>query len=297
MRDWLAATLAAVLIAGCSGSKAPPAPSPTEDRRPLTVALEPGLQAGTKGADAIAGYLSARAGVPVRMAAPAGYPELVTGLAAGQYDAAVVATLPYAALGARAGDVVARGPSVESIVVCNALARVPALHDGGDWSALRGRSFAFGDAKSLPSSLWPRYYLIRNHVDPDRDLVKPEVLPTATSIALAAYNNTANCGALYGDARQGAVQQAPDIVAKTQLVFTAPEEIPGDAVVVRHGLPAARRARLQSALVALGTDKSMSGALGTAFGAPALVQATDRDYEVVRRVVSLVDPGLLAPPA
>ena len=269
----LAAALAAVLAVACGGGAPPPAgPSP---KPALTLAVMPPMTAAAA-APAVEA-ITRSTGVPVHVVTPAKYSDLRAGVAGGAIDIAWIDAVAYLAVGPSLGDVLASTPSQGALIVCNPAAGVPALHDGGDWSPLRGRTFAFGDPQSLPDSIWARYYLARNHVDPASDLKPATIQPAAAAVALAVYNNTANCGAMFSDARGLVVRQAPDVVAKTAVVFSAPEAVPGAPLLVRRGLARSQRA-----------------AVARAFPVAGDVPASSHDYDFLRRVITAVSPGLPA---
>ncbi len=253
------------------------------------------VQQATANARPIADYIATEVGVPVAVEVPGGYGEVVSGLRSNAVDVAWVSALAYVAIrNAAAVEPVTRASSYQSEIVCGPGSGVGPLKDGGDWSALKGKHFGFGDRLSLAASLWPRYYMERNRVDPAKDLAAPVTVPSETAVALAVYNGTAACGAIAPEARTAAQSAAPDILAKTQVAFTAPQPVPGDPQLVRSGLNAGQKAKLRAALLKLGHDPAMAGALGSLVRGGPLVAAADGDYDAVRSVTGKVDPGVTA---
>ncbi len=309
-----ALAVALVAVAGCGGGGA--APAATEaPKSELVMALVPSSQAQQvlTSAQPIADYLSREIGTPVRAQVPTSYAAVVEGMISKNVDIAWVGALSYVAAHQKAGaEVITKSarcaptymaspppagctpvPTYPSIIVCSTAANVPELKDGGDWSALKGKRFVFGDSISTSSNLWPKYYMKRNKIDPDRDFSKTTSISSQGAIALAVYNSTADCGAMFGDARATVAKTAPDIFTKTKVVFIAPEQIPGDPQIVRGGVNPAQKDRIKKAMVKLGADPAMKKALDSLYQIAAMVPATDRDYDIVRTVATSVNPNAI----
>lgn len=316
MRRRLAGLWLGVLLAvacGGAGSNGPAA-TPEPAKTSLVMALVPSNQAQAvlTSAQPIADYIGREVGVPVSAQVPTSYAAVVEGITSNNIDIAWVGALAYVAAHQKSGaDVVTASarcsptytsspppagctpkPTYPSIIVCNTSSGVGELKDGGDWSALKGKKFAFGDSISTSSNLWPRYYMKQNHVDPDKDLAKSVSISSQSAIALAVYNGTADCGAMFGDARAGALKTAPDILSKTKVVFIAPQEIPGDPQIVRHGLNPTQKNKVKQALIKLGADPSMKKAINDLYSIASMEPAKDSDYDSVRRVVTAVNPNI-----
>ena len=307
--------LGVLLVVACGGaSNNPPAATPEPAKTNLVMALVPSNQAQAilTSAQPIADYISHEVGVPVTAQVPTSYAAVVEGITSNNIDIAWVGALAYVAAHQKSGaEVISSSarcsptytsapapagctpkPSYPSIVVCNANSGVGELKDGGDWSALKGKKFAFGDSISTSSNLWPRYYMKQNHIDPDKDFSKAVSISSQSAIALAVYNGTADCGAMFGDARTGALRTAPDILSKTKVVFIAPQEIPGDPQIVRHNLNPTQKNKVKQAMVKLGSDPSMKKAINDLYQIASMEPAKDTDYDSVRKVVAAVNPGI-----
>lgn len=321
-----AALAAGVLLAvACGGGSTGSGSSPTPEaaKSSLVMALVPSNQAQQVLANAqpIADYMSKEIGVPVVAQVPTSYAAVVEGMTSKTIDIAWVGALAYVAAHQKSGaEVVTKSarcaptytaspppagctpvPTYPSIIVCNASSGVGELKDGGDWSALKGKRFAFGDSISTSSNLWPKYYLLRNGINPDKDFSKVASISSQSAIALSVYNGTADCGAMFGDARQGGLKAAPDILSKTKVVFVAPQAIPGDPQIVRSGLNPAQKEKVRKALEKLGHDPSMKKWLNDLYQIASTEPAVDKDYDPVRTVVARVNPTVLgevvAPPS
>src|SRR5438270_9228639 len=309
----LALALVALLACGGGGGGAASA-TPEPAKSTLVMALVPSAQAQAvlTSAQPIADYISKEVGVPITAQVPTSYAAVVEGITSNNVDIAWVGALAYVAANQKSGaEAITRSarcsptytaaaapagctpvPTYPSIIVCNAASGVGELKDGGDWSALKGKKFAFGDSISTSSNLWPRYYMKQNHINPDSDFAKSVSISSQSAIALAVYNGTADCGAMFGDARTGALKTAPDILSKTKVVFIAPQEIPGDPQIVRHNQNPTQKNKVEQAMVKLGSDPTMKQAINDLYQIASMEPAKDTDYDSVRKVVAAVNPGI-----
>ena len=303
-----------VLVACGGGGSSGTAATPEPAKSSLVMALVPSAQAQQvlTSAQPIADYIGKEVGVPVTAQVPTSYAAVVEGITSNNVDIAWVGALAYVAANQKSGaEAITRSarcsptytaaappagctpvPTYPSIIVCNANSGVGELKDGGDWSALKGKKFAFGDSISTSSNLWPRYYMKQNHINPDSDFAKSVSISSQSAIALAVYNGTADCGAMFGDARTGALKTAPDILSKTKVVFIAPQEIPGDPQLVRHGLNPAQKNKVKQAMIKLGSDPSMKAAINALYQIASMEPTKDSDYDPVRKVVAAVNPNI-----
>lgn len=313
-RLWIIGLIGSLLIAACGGQSGPAA-TPEPAKSELVMALVPSSQAQQvlTSAQPIADYLSKEIGAPVKAQVPTSYAAVVEGITSNLIDVAWVGALAYVAAHQKAGaEVVTKSarcaptytaaapaagcqpkPSYPSIILCSTASGVPELKDGGDWSALKGKRFVFGDSISTSSNLWPKFYMKQNKIDPDRDFSRTATVASQGAIALAVNNNTADCGAMFGDARTTVVRTAPDVFSKTRVVFVAPEEIPGDPQIVRKNLNPGQKDKVKAALKKLGQDPTMKKAIDSLYQIASMEPAADADYDVVRRVVNGVNPNAI----
>jgi phosphonate transport system substrate-binding protein len=269
-------------------------------------------QAVLTNAQPIADYIAKEVGVPVTAQVPTSYAAVVEGITSNNVDIAWVGALAYVAAHQKSGaEAITKSarcsptytaspapadckpvPSYPSIIVCNTASGVGELKDGGDWSAMKGKRFAFGDSISTSSNLWPRYFLKKNAIDPDKDFARSVSISSQSAIALAVYNGTADCGGMFGDARTGALKTAPDILSKTKVVFIAPQEIPGDPQLVRNNLNPAQKTKVKQAMIKLGSDPAMKKTIDALYQIASMEPAKDADYDPVRKVVAAVNPNI-----
>jgi ABC-type phosphate/phosphonate transport system substrate-binding protein len=128
----------------------------------------------------------------------------------------------------------------------------------------------------------------------DSDFSKVSSIASQSATAQAVYNGTADCGAMFGDARTTVNKQAaPDIFTKTKVVFKAPIEIPGDPQMVRKNLNPGQKAKVIAAMKKLGKDPAMKSAIDSLYQIASMEPATDADYNPVRTVANEVNPNVI----
>ena len=310
-------------VAACGGGAGGTAPAAQESpKSELTMALVPSSQAQQvlTNAQPIADYISKEVGVPVKAQVPTSYAAVVEGVTSNNVDIAWVGALAYVAAHQKSGaEAVTKSarcgptysaspppagctpvPTYPSIIICSTSSGVQELKDGGDWSALKGKKFIFGDPTSTSSSLWPKYYLKLNKINPDTDFAKVANVGSQGAIAAAVYNGVGDCGSMFGDARTTVAKQFPDIFSKTKVVFVAPQQIPGDPQMVRKNLNPGQKDKVKKALIKLGHDDTMKKAIDSLYQIASMEPASDSDYDPVRKVVQAVNPNVagevIAPP-
>ncbi len=259
----------------------------------FSIALPPGAAGGDP--TPLVTYLKRALGRPVQVRPEAGYAAMAADLRAGRLDAAFASPTGYLAL-QRAATIkvigqAATAPTTNPVIVCGG--QVPAVSDGGDWKALRGSSFVFGPAGSLGRNVWPRYYMLRNGLDPIGDVPRTAVVADDREAVLDVYNGIADCAAIAADDRAQVAGDAPDVTGRVGVVFTAPAPVPAAAVVTRGKLDAALTRALVQALAGAGKDGGTAGFLSGAIGAPAARPAGDADYALLRAAVAAVNPALI----
>ena len=116
-------------------------------------------------------YLSLELGVKVDWTPVNDYPAVVEGLAAKKIDLAWLGGFTFVQARLRAGNVIPIVQRVEdekfvSYYIVPAASKVKSLQD------LKGRTFAFGSPSSTSGHLMPRYFLLKEGINPDRDFTR-----------------------------------------------------------------------------------------------------------------------------
>ena len=151
-----------------------------------------------------------------------------------------------------------------------------------------GKKIAYTDAGSTSGYIYPSALLAQMGIKTG-DTFYAGGHPQAV---LAVYEGTADVGCTYwspprddgsvGDARRAVRETYPDVVEKVVIIGYT-DWIPNDTVSVREGVPAEMRTKIVNALKEhVGTEEGQK-VLGDLYNITGLVDATDADYDVVRR--------------
>jgi phosphonate transport system substrate-binding protein len=247
-------------------------------------------------ADKLGQYLSDKTGYKITPRVLTSYAAVTEGMTSKNVDIGWVGPLDYIVAhqinGAEAvTKSVRRGlPSYKAFIIVKADSKINSVAD------LKGKKFAFGDSLSTSSNLWPRYLMKKNGLNPDTDVTGVSIA-NQTQIAVSVCQGTVDAGAIYDDARtnKGADTSCPGITTKTRVLATTDPPIPGDPQMIRHSLNSAQKQKLKDAMIALGSDPTMTDTLKSLYTIDSLVAAQDSDYDPIREIVKQVRPDLLQP--
>ncbi len=298
LKQPLTAAIALVAMA-CGGAATSGTAAPQEEaaKSTLVMAFVPSQNAQQvlTSAGPITDYLGKEIGATIKPEVPTSYAAVAEAMTSNLVDAAWVGPLDYVISHEKNGAEPMTKSVRKGVAGYNALIVTRKGSGINSITDLKGHSFAFGDVISASSSLYPRYWMRKNGIDPDKDLSKTTNISNQTAIAVAVCNGTVDAGAIYDDARtnKGANDSCAGIMDKTQVIFTTPQLIPGDPQIVRKGLNSAQKKKLVAAMLKLGTDPSMQKNLMDLFTIEKLVPAVDSDYQQIRDVVRQVKPDLL----
>jgi phosphonate transport system substrate-binding protein len=294
----LTSLVAACLLGACGGGSSSSTGQPAEEqpKDQLTMAFVPSQQAQQVqvSADQIAEYLTKQTGIKIVSRVLTSYAAVTEGMTSGNVDIGWVGPLDYV-IGHEQNGAEAMTKSVRkgkagyvAFIIARKGSGINGIKD------LKGHSFAFGDPISASSNLYPRYFMKKNGINPDKDLTKTVNIANQTAIATAVCSGNVDAGAIYDDARtnKGANDACPGIMDRTQVVFTTPL-IPGDPQEVRKNLNSGQKKKVRDAFAKLGNDPEMQKILLSLYTIEKLVPAGDSDYTEIRNIVREVNPGLL----
>ncbi len=116
-------------------------------------------------------YLEKVAGMPVKFTPVTDYAATVEGLAAGKLDLVWYGGFTFVQARRRTGTAI---PLVQREEDAHFHSKfiVPASSTARTLADLKGASFAFGAVSSTSGHLMPRYFLLQNGIDPDKDFAK-----------------------------------------------------------------------------------------------------------------------------
>ena len=242
----------------------------------------------------ISEYLSKKTGYHVTGTVLTSYAAVTEGMTSNNVDIGWVGPLDYVIAHQKNGaeavtkSVRAGLPSYKAFIIVNVNSGINTIAD------LKGKKFAFGDPTSASSNLYPHYMMTKAGFDP-KNLGQTVNISNQTQIAVNVCQGVVDAGAIYDDARknQGAATSCPGIMTKTKVIATTDPPIPGDPQMLRHNLNSGQKAKLKAAMIAMGTDPAIAGALKALYTIDSLVPASDKDYDNLRDVIKAVNPALL----
>ena len=155
---------------------------------------------------------------------------------------------------------------------------------------LNGQVFAFTDPLSATGYFFPKAMLAEANVKPAEEVF----VGGDSQAVLVVYTGEADAAASYwapprpdgspGDARTSLLNAYPDVVQKVHILrLSAP--IPREPLVFRRDLPLEIKDRLIAALVSIAGSEGELTWLSGSCRMDGLVLVTDRDYDIVRKMV------------
>lgn len=242
----------------------------------------------------IADYLSKQTGYGIKAITLSNYAGVALAMKSKRVDFAFVGPVNYLLIDERAGafpltSAVRKGQKgYRGIIIVRTDSGIHSLAD------LKGKSFAFGDSLSASASLYPKMALRKAGINPKAD-IKSLMLSSQNAVVSSVLAGKVDAGAIYEDARLNpeVLKYYPDAMVRTRVIYYTPL-IPGDPQIVRAGLNAGQRKKLAEALLAMAHDTRAKTWLKDIYGIDGLRVASADEYQDLRSVVKMVDPGLLA---
>lgn len=169
-------------------------------------------------------YLEKAAGVKVSFVPVTDYAATVEGLAAGKLDLVWYGGFTFVQARRRTGNAI---PIVQreedarfhSKFIVAASSKAKTLGD------LKGATFAFGSVSSTSGHLMPRYHLLRNGIDPDRDFAKVAFSGAHDVTAKWVEAGKVDAGALNESIWQRLVDEKKVDPAKVRVLWTTPDYV------------------------------------------------------------------------
>lgn len=229
----------------------------------------------------VAGFLSARLGIPVDLVAVDRYADLAVVLEAGGAEFALMPPLAYV-------EARERIPCLRPLVTMAAEGEVwysgyilvPRDSDVTSIEQLAGRRVAFVERHSASGYLFPAMRLRAAGIDPERG-IEPVFLGDHMDVLRAVAERRVDAGASFGSAIKAARKLGVDVSSLRVMAITG--RIPLDAVVARPDLDEGIVARVERAFRELNVlTPAGRAALGLLEGVDAFVPTTDEFYEPVR---------------
>ena len=206
------AVLCGVLIAGtaCAQSalriSAIPDEAPTELQRKLSK---------------VAAYLEKEVGMKVQYTSVTDYAAVVEALAAKKIDLAWLGGFTFVQARIRTGNAIpiaqrAEDEKFTSKFIANAMSKINGLAD------LKGRNFTFGSVSSTSGHLMPRFFLLENRINPEKDFKRIAFSGAHDATALQVESGKVEAGVLNASVWDKLVAEKKVDTGKVKVIWTTP---------------------------------------------------------------------------
>ena len=224
-------------------------------------------------------YLSKELGMPVKFVPVIDYAATVEGLAAKKLDlvwyGGFTSVQAVRRTGGNATRLVMRGKDAvfKSVFITRPDTGITTLSD------LKGKTFSFGSVSSTSGHLMPRYFLLKNGINPDRDFAqKPAFSGAHDATALWVEGGKVDAGALSFLVWEKLVQTGKVDTNKVKVFWTTPPYV--DYVwTARSELGRGLRERIASAFLKLNYDNPAHKKLLDLHRTEGYIPAKDEDWK------------------
>jgi phosphonate transport system substrate-binding protein len=167
-------------------------------------------------------YLAKATGLQVKFVPVTDYAATVEGLAAGTLDLVWYGGFTFVQARRRTGNAI---PIVQREEDAHFHSKfiVPAASKAKTLADLKGASFAFGSVSSTSGHLMPRYWLLENGIDPDRDFAKVAFSGAHDVTAKWVEAGKVDAGALNESIWQKLVEEKKVDTTKVRVLWTTPD--------------------------------------------------------------------------
>ncbi len=153
---------------------------------------------------------------------------------------------------------------------------------------LKGKIWAYPDAASTSGYLFPKAYLIKNGIDPDKFFKDRIQTGSHDNAILAVYNKEADLATTFEGAENRLLKEYNDIRDKLEIIAYT-DNIPNDGIVVRRNLDENLKQKLKQAFLNLNNDENAMKILKEVYGWDGITTAKDSDYNVVRETMKILN--------
>lgn len=265
-------------------------------RNPIKMYFVPSLEAGkvVASGEAIARALEKETGYHFEVAVPTSYAAVIEALGNYQADIAWLATYAYV-LAKDKYDAQVKFMTVRNGLkmyrgqfIARANSGIKGIED------MQGKVMAYTDAASTSGYIYPSAMLKEKGIEPSQ----VRFTGSHNAAILAVYSGTADVGCTYWsppdsegnpqDAREKLLETHPDVLEKVvPVAFT--DWIPNDTVTFRKNLPKDLEAKVLDVLYNFSKSEHGKKILHELYQIDGLEPATDKDYDVVRKTIDLMD--------
>lgn len=153
---------------------------------------------------------------------------------------------------------------------------------------LKGKIWAYSDASSTSGYLFPKAYMIKNGINPDNFFKDRIQTGSHDNAILAVYNNEADLATTFEGAENRLIKEYKDIKDKIEVIAYT-DSIPNDGIVVRSSMNNQLKEKIKNAFLELNNDQYALKILKEIYSSDGIISANDKDYDVVREVMKLLN--------
>lgn len=169
----------------------------------------------------VAAYLEKEVGVKIQYTAVTDYAAVVEALAAKKIDMAWLGGFTFVQARLRTGNAIpivqrAEDEKFTSKFVASATSGIKGLSD------LKGKNFTFGSVSSTSGHLMPRYFLLQNKIDPEKDFRRVAFSGAHDATALQVESGRVDAGALNASVWEKLVREKKVDTGKVRVIWTTP---------------------------------------------------------------------------
>ena len=235
-------------------------------------------------------YLEKELGIRVRFQFATDYEAMIKGMEKKAYDLVLLGPKSYIEGNERAGYYAILKPirhgkaTYRSLIIIRKDSGINALND------LKGKNFCFTDKESASGYLYPRVFLLKKGIDPDKDFSKIFFTGTHDGVVLNVYHKNFAAGACFDDARKSTFREEPEKIEELKVLARTPP-ISNEPFAVRPDLDKKLVEKIAQAFLKLGQSpegRRILEALYPGSGLEGYARARDSDYDSVREMEKLL---------
>ncbi len=169
----------------------------------------------------VAAYLEKEVGVKIQYTAVTDYAAVVEALAAKKIDMAWLGGFTFVQARLRTGNAIpivqrAEDEKFTSKFIASVTSGIKGLSD------LKGKNFTFGSVSSTSGHLMPRYFLLQNKIDPEKDFRRVAFSGAHDATALQVESGRVDAGALNASVWEKLVREKKVDTGKVRVIWTTP---------------------------------------------------------------------------
>ncbi|WP_019156723.1 putative selenate ABC transporter substrate-binding protein [Robertmurraya massiliosenegalensis] len=233
--------------------------------------------------DDIAAYLAEETGLEVEYVPSVDYAALVTAFERGEIHLAWFGGLTgvQAMSLVEGAEAIAQRPRDEdfhSVFIAQKDLQLDSIED------IKGLSFTFGSESSTSGHLMPRYYMLENGVDPEKDLAgEPNYSGSHDKTYKLVESGTFQAGALNEAVWEGAVKEGAVDLSKVDVFYTTPAYYDYNWTIntVDEGFGEGTKENVKEALLSMGeAEKEMLDIFET----DKFIETNNDNYDAIEKV-------------